>query len=293
MMKQTTNEIIMIKPHAFKFNFETAVNNVYQKNLNEGEEIIQKKASEEFENMVEMLKKRGVKVNVLEDFETPETPDSIFPNNWFSTEVQHLVIYPMFAENRRAEVGKFFESVKNLNEDKEVLDFRGEGILEGTGSMVLDRVNRVAYASISARTEEALFEKFCEILGYEKITFTSYQDEMPIYHTNVMMSIGTELAFLAYELIEEKSRDYVYEKLNQSHEVIKLNSEEVKAFGGNLLELEGENGRFLLMSKTAYEMFSREKIEKIEEYLDILSVDVSTIENYGGGSVRCMVAEIF
>lgn len=292
-MKQTTNEIIMIKPHAFKFNFETAVNNVYQKNLNEGEEIIQKKASEEFENMVEMLKKRGVKVNVLEDFETPETPDSIFPNNWFSTEVQHLVIYPMFAENRRAEVGKFFESVKNLNEDKEVLDFRGEGILEGTGSMVLDRVNRVAYASISARTEEALFEKFCEILGYEKITFTSYQDEMPIYHTNVMMSIGTELAFLAYELIEEKSRDYVYEKLNQSHEVIKLNSEEVKAFGGNLLELEGENGRFLLMSKTAYEMFSREKIEKIEEYLDILSVDVSTIENYGGGSVRCMVAEIF
>lgn len=292
-MKQTTNEIIMIKPHAFKFNFETAVNNVYQKNLNEGEKIIQKKASEEFENMVEMLKKRGVKVNVLEDFETPETPDSIFPNNWFSTEVQHLVIYPMFAENRRAEVGKFFESVKNLNADKEVLDFRGEGILEGTGSMVLDRVNRVAYASISARTEEALFEKFCETLGYEKIIFTSYQDEMPIYHTNVMMSIGTELAFLAYELIEEKSRDYVYEKLSQSHEVIKLNSEEVKAFGGNLLELEDENGRFLLMSKTAYEMFSREKIEKIEEYLDILSVDVSTIENYGGGSVRCMVSEIF
>lgn len=292
-MKQTTNEIIMIKPHAFKFNFETAVNNVYQKNLNEGEKIIQKKASEEFENMVEMLKKRGVKVNVLEDFETPETPDSIFPNNWFSTEVQHLVIYPMFAENRRAEVGKFFESVKNLNADKEVLDFRGEGILEGTGSMVLDRVNRVAYASISARTEEALFEKFCETLGYEKIIFTSYQDEMPIYHTNVMMSIGTELAFLAYELIEEKSRDYVYEKLSQSHEVIKLNSEEVKAFGGNLLELEDENGRFLLMSKTAYEMFSREKIEKIEGYLDILSVDVSTIENYGGGSVRCMVSEIF
>ena len=223
MKKNITNKILMVRPVSFTFNEETAVNNHYQKKDNKPIQEIQNNALTEFDNMVEKLKKTGIDVKVMQDTKKPHTPDSIFPNNWFSTHYSNtVVLYPMFAENRRLErtdnLYDYFDETDNLN----VVDYsslENENIfLEGTGSLVLDRKNKKAYCSLSERANEKLLDIFCKDAGYKKIAFHSYQtvDEKrkPIYHTNVMMAMGENYAILCADSIDNlKERENVIREL--------------------------------------------------------------------------------
>lgn len=306
MYKHSTNQVVMIKPAGFMFNAETAVNNAYQNNDNADLTEVQKKAYEEFEGLVKALEERGVTVNVLEDTAEPSTPDSIFPNNWFSThEGGIMAVYPMFAENRRLEIEKFRGAVEDIAEksfeDAEtfrIFDYSRNTaknrILEGTGSMVIDRKNKVAYCTLSPRAEEKLFRQFCEDTGHTPVVFEAFQDGTPIYHTNVLMGIGEKKAIICLDSIREDQRDMVRQSLEEGgNDIIEITLDQVKHFLGNTLELKGKDGQFIAMSKTAYDALTEEQRQKIEETTPILAHDISTIEYYGGGSVRCMIAEIF
>jgi len=305
MKTNITNKILMVRPISFAFNEQTAVNNHYQKKDNKPIQEIQNKALIEFDNMVEKLKKIGIDVKVMQDTKEPHTPDSIFPNNWFSTHYSNtVVLYPMFAENRRLErtdsIYDYFDRVDNLN----VVDYsslENENIfLEGTGSLVLDRKNKKAYCSLSQRANEKLLDIFCEDSGYQKIAFHSYQtvDEIrkPIYHTNVMMAMGEDYAILCADSIDDlKERENVIKELeSDGKEIVYINEYQVEHFLGNAIELiNKENVKICVMSSTAYSVLSPEQKNIIEKYDVIVPVDVHTIERYGGGSARCMIAELF
>lgn len=306
MHQHTTDQVVMIRPVAFHFNAETAVNNAYQYNDNAHPEDIQKRAIQEFDKLVDALRERGVTVNVLEDTKEPATPDSIFPNNWFSShEGGTMVVYPMFAENRQAEIAKFRDQVEEINRKSfkdepffKVIDYSHnrdrDKILEGTGSIVIDRKNKVAYCALSPRADKDLFEAYCKDLGLEPISFTAHQDGVVIYHTNILMGIGAKKAMVCLESIEEDMRDVVKAKLEEGgNEVIDLTLDQIKAGAGNTLELEGKDGTFIAMSQAAYDSLREDQIKKIEETTPILAADISTIEYYGGGSVRCTIAEVF
>ena len=303
MNKQITNSILMIRPIKFNFNEETAVNNHYQHKNNIKVEAIQTRALKEFDAFANLLKQKGVNVHVIEDTLLPPTPDSIFPNNWFSThEYKKLVIYPMFAKNRRMEIAKFKNKLIDIVGEKniEIIDYSEkakDGIfLEGTGSIVLDRKNKKAYCSLSPRSDKNLFLEFCNDLGYKPVSFTSYQDGNEIYHTNVMMGIGENKAIICLDCIEDSDeRKKVIDELKENNkEIIEISLEQVKHFLGNVLEVEGkDNKRYIVISQTAYNSLTKEQIRAIEKDTDIICADVSTIEYYGGGSVRCMLGEIF
>lgn len=307
MYKHSTNSIVMVRPIAFKYNAETAVNNIYQNNDDTDVNIVQEQALEEFDNMVKALRDKGVNVNVLQDNLDPPTPDSIFPNNWFSThEGGTLVIYPMFAENRQEEIFKFKDEVMNISfensKDSEfftVIDYHRNRdknqILEGTGSMVIDRKNKVAYCALSARADEELFVKFCQDTGHEPVFFQAKQDGEVIYHTNILMGIGQKNTLICLDSIEEAKRDLVIKKLEEGgNNIIDLSFEQIKAGAGNTLELVDKDGKnFIVMSLNAYNSLTDDQIKEIEKSTEILAVDINTIEYYGGGSARCMMAEIF
>lgn len=301
MYKHLTNKLLMIKPIQFQFNVETAVNNHYQHSDDQKLEIVQKKALEEFDNFVKKLENVGIEVKVIDDTLNPSTPDSIFPNNWFSThEDKKVVLYPMYANNRRLEVFKFKDEMLKYVKPCEIIDYTKEALenvfLEGTGSIVLDRKNKKAYCSLSPRSDRKLFEKFCKELGYKGVVFTSYQDGEKIYHTNVMMSVGENKAVICLDCITDiKERENVVKELKDGNkEIIEISLEQVKNFLGNVLEVKGKDEkRYLVMSKTAYDSLTLEQKNKIEKDTEILCADVSTIEYYGGGSVRCMLAEVF
>lgn len=307
MYKHSTDEVVMIKPAGFMFNAETAVNNQYQNQDDKDPKVVQERALKEFNNLVSMLEERGVKVNVLEDTVSPSTPDSIFPNNWFSThEGGTMVIYPMFAENRRLEITKFRDQVEKIAIEKQkdeefftIIDYSKNDvrnkILEGTGSMVIDRKNKVAYCTLSPRADKDMFVKFCEETGHEPVFFTAYQDGAPIYHTNVLMGIGEENVLICLESIAEEDRERVKESLIKGgNNIVDITLDQVKAFLGNTLELKGKDGKnFIAMSEVAYQALTPEQKEQIEKSTEILHADIGTIEFYGGGSVRCMIAEIF
>lgn len=300
-----TNKILMVRPICFGYNEETAINNHYQKKDNNSPELIQEKALYEFDKAVSDLKNIGIDVKVLQDTKNPHKPDSIFPNNWFSTHLNNKVIlYPMFAKNRRLErrndIYNFFEN-KNI---LEVLDYskaENENIfLEGTGSLVLDRKNRKAYCSLSERADEKLLDIFCKDMYYKKVAFTSYQtvdnERKAIYHTNVMMAIAEKYALICAKAIDDKKeRDKVINELKSNNkEIIFITEKQVENFLGNTIELKDKNNNsILVMSTTAFKVLTSEQKSIIEKYSIILPVDVPTIEKYGGGSVRCMIAELF
>lgn len=300
-----TNRILMVRPIAFTYNEETGADNLYQKNDNQDRKILEEKAEKEFDTLVEKLRSESIEVLVIQDSLTPHTPDSIFPNNWFSThEDNKVVLYPMYAENRRLErTDKIFEFVKEKNQTEKIdfTKYENEGkFLEGTGSMCLDRKNKIAYANISKRTDKELFEKFCEKLGYKGISFSGSQIvngiKAPIYHTNVMLTIGEEYAIVYLSAIEdEKEREIVKNSLvNSGKKIIEISGEQTKNFLGNAIELRKKDGsKILVMSKTAYDSLDDEQKNIIEESAKIVYSDIPTIENYGGGSVRCMIAEFF
>lgn len=308
-MSQSTSSILMIRPVAFRLNEQTATNNFYQKAL-EGlsHEQIQENALNEFDTFVDKLRNHGVEVIVVEDTSEPSTPDSIFPNNWVSFHEDGRVgIYPMFAENRRLERRNEILEILDEEYDFEVvetIDFSGYEnqnlFLEGTGSMILDRENGIVYAAISERTDETILDDFCSKFGYKKVTFIANQSvdgkRLPIYHTNVMMSVGSDLAIVCAESIDKpEQRDLLINSLEQTgKEVILITEEQENQFAGNMLEVESQDGqKFMVMSKAAHNSLISSQIEAIEKYYPILSSPLDTIEALGGGSARCMMAEVF
>lgn len=310
MFKQSTNEVVMIRPVGFHFNAETAVNNIYQSNDGTDSDTIQEKALKEFDELVEKLEAKGVKVNVLQDTEEPATPDSIFPNNWFSThEGGLMVVYPMFAENRQNEIYKFRDQVEDVVREAQkdeklvkIFDYSKnrdrEQILEGTGSMVIDRKNRISYGSLSSRLNKKIFEQWGKDTDHEVVIFESYQDEAQeelIYHTNILMGIGEKNALVCLEAIEEESRETVRTKLEEGgYNIVELRRDQLKVGLGNTLELKDKEGNnFIVMSEQAYDSLDEKQKEQIEKETEIVYSDIYNIEYYGGGSARCMIAEIF
>ena len=305
--KQITNTVLMIEPVSFGYNYQTAKNNFFQQNDSVSVESIQEKAKEEFRNMVEKLRKFGINVLVVKDTEQPHTPDSIFPNNWISFHSDgKVVLYPMYAENRRVERREdILDSIEKegfiINEIIDYSRAEEEDIfLEGTGSMVLDRTNEIAYAAISERTNEELFIEFCEDLEFSPVVFHSTQEKngkrYPVYHTNVMMSVAEDFAIICKESIQDvKERKLVIDFLQTTKkEVIIISEEQMNHFLLNNLQLENDKKeRFLVMSNTAYQSLNAGQINAINKYSQILVFDIPTIEKYGGGGVRCMLAEIF
>lgn len=308
MNKQFTHTILMIEPVDFRFNTQTAVNNYFQTKVEEVEATAQENALKEFKGMVSKLREHGVNVVVLQDTLTPHTPDSIFPNNWISFhENKMIALYPMFAENRRVERRE--DEVLELLMEKgfdadEIMDYSSaeedEIYLEGTGSIILDRVNKIAYAAISPRTDEELFIEFCEDFEYSPVIFEAMQtvngERMQIYHTNVMMCVGDEYAVICLSTLDDKvDKKNVVDHLKKSgKEIIDITEEQMHKFAGNMLQVGGMGAsKYLVMSQTAFESLTQEQIAQIEKFNPILTVDIHTIETLGGGSTRCMMAEVF
>ena len=307
MQNQTTNTILMIEPVSFGYNEQTAVNNYFQQKINSNIDDIQSLALSEFRNMVENLRANGINVLVIKDTEQPHTPDSIFPNNWISFHTDgQVVLYPMFAENRRLERRKDIldELIQKGCSVKNIDDFtfweEQRLFLEGTGSMVLDRENRIAYAAISERTDKSVFLQFCKVFEYEPIYFLANQtvknQRLPVYHTNVMLSIGDKYAVVCLESIDnELEREQVMISIEKNgKEIIPITEEQMHKFAGNMLQIENNIGELLLvLSQTAYDSLDKMQIEKLSSYNKLVKILVPTIEKVGGGSVRCMMAEIF
>lgn len=307
-MNQTTNTIVMIRPVAFRMNEQTAVNNYYQKVLdNLLPATVNAKAQEEFDAYVEKLREIGVNVIVVDDTVNPDTPDSIFPNNWISFhESGDVVLYPMFAENRRLERR---EDILDLLEEKgfvinDIMDYTSAEedniFLEGTGSIILDRANEIAYCALSPRADAELFIEFCEDFEYTPIIFEAFQnvdgERRHIYHTNVMMCIAETFAVICADCIDDKAeRKMVLEALKKSgKEVIFITEDQVNNFAGNMLQVRGTNDeRFLVMSNAAYQSLTQDQIAKIEKHCKIVHASLDIIEACGGGSARCMMAEVF
>jgi len=307
-MNQTTNTILMVRPISFRANEQTAVNNYYQKVMDDVDQsTLQLQAQEEFDAFVEQLRSFGVNVIVFEAKDGLDTPDSHFPNNWISFHENGTVgLYPMFAENRRMERR---EAVLDLLESKgytidNIVDYTSAEeenlFLEGTGSLLLDRVNRKAYCALSARADEELLIEFCEDFEYTPIVFTAYQTvegkRLPIYHTNVMMCLGETFAVICLESIDDKSeRKNVIQHLKEDKkEIIDITESQMQQFAGNMLQVKGKNDkRYLVMSKAAHESLTKSQISKIESHCEIISSDLKIIEACGGGSARCMMAEVF
>lgn len=308
MNKQTANTILMIEPVAFTYNEQTAVNNYFQQQPGSTDATSsQTLALAEFKNMVEVLKKHGIRVITIQDTLEPHTPDSIFPNNWVSFhEDGRLVLYPMYAENRRTE--RRDDLIDILEEQgficQSVIDYSDKEqnniILEGTGSMVLDRVNKIAYATLSPRTDKTLFELFCKDLGYTPHSFTSYHtvegERKVIYHTNVMMCVGSQYVVVCLEGLDNPTeREALENCIKQSGKVvIPITEEQMNHFAGNMLQVENDEGKlFLAMSETAYNSLDPDQLILLDKYNEILHMPIPTIETLGGGSVRCMMAEVF
>ena len=306
-MEQITNAILMVRPVAFRMNEQTAVNNFFQEKLKLKNEEINKMAQEEFDSFVKKLDSVGVNVVVVNDKKELDTPDSIFPNNWVSFHQDGTaVVYSMFAENRRRERRvDFFEELESKGfKINEVLDYtkaEDEGVfLEGTGSMILDRENQKAYCAFSPRADEDLLIEFCEDMEFTPVIFSAYQDvngkRKPIYHTNVMMCVADEFAVICLDCIDDKKeRNSVKRHLKEDgKEIIEITESQVHEFAGNMLQLKDTNDiKYLVMSTTAHKSLSRDQIRRIEKHCEILSSDISTIETCGGGSARCMIAEVF
>ena len=307
-MKQTTNSILMIRPVAFRMNEQTAVNNYYQKVLDTLlPATVNAKAQEEFDNFVEKLENVGIDVTVVDDILDPDTPDSIFPNNWISFhENADVAMYPMFAENRRLERR---EEILDLLEEKgfqienivDYTDAEEDGFyLEGTGSLLLDRANGKAYCALSPRADEELFIEFCEDFDMQPILFEAFQtvdgERKLIYHTNVMMCLGESFAVICADCIDDKKeRKMVLENLKQDgKEVILITEQQVNNFAGNMLEVRGaKDKRYIIMSAAAHQSLTSKQIEQLQKHGEILYSSLDTIEACGGGSARCMMAEIF
>lgn len=304
---QVTNTILMIRPVNFRMNEQTAVNNYFQENTGDSNVSINRKAQQEFDAMVDILKYKGVNVIVIDDLKEADMPDSIFPNNWVSFHADGTVgLYPMFAENRRKErredilyrieaEGFHIENIMDYSSAEE------QGIfLEGTGSLLLDRVNSIVYCALSDRAHEELVIEFCEDFDCLPVIFTANQtvggQRLPIYHTNVLMCLAETFSVICLDTIDDKKeRKNVLHHLKESgKEVITITEEQMHHFAGNMLQVLGENEqRYLVMSTQAYTSLTPVQIKSIEKHCEIIHSSLNIIETCGGGSARCMMAEVF
>ncbi len=293
----------MIRPAAFGFNAETAANNYFQADPGSPADLLQQKALAEFDRMVSVLKKQQIEVLVIEDTPVPPKPDAIFPNNWFSTSPEgKLFVYPMYAPSRRAEkredILQWLAKEFVVTDVQDWSEYEAEGrFLEGTGSMVMDHENKMIYAAVSERTNLSVLEKFATANGYQAIAFLATdQHGQPVYHTNVMMALGDRFCVLCEEAIDEEWELIAVRQLLEStgHAIIPVTRAQMHAFAGNLLPVKNANGEtFLVLSQRAFESLVEMQKEMLEAYATLLPVAVPTIEEVEGGSVRCMMAEIF
>ncbi|MFQ3236182.1 MAG: hypothetical protein ACI9C4_001753 [Paraglaciecola sp.] len=298
--RQSPSSIVMIRPHHFNPNPETLADNGFQGLSNDAEkENISKLAYLEFTQAVELIKNSGINVHLFED-ESHHTPDSVFPNNWFSTHPEgKIVLYPMYAPNRRKERrSDIIQMLKYEYEVCEVVDYSSseqDGLyLEGTGAVVIDHLDRVAYMIPSNRGNSILFERFCRQFNFEPFVFTALDlNDDPIYHTNVFMSIGTDFAVLSLQMIPDVTQreKIVYYLSRSGRDIIDISAEQVYQFAGNCIELSGDNGKILVVSSNAFNSLTKAQIATIEKSAILLPLNVGTIE-LAGGSVRCMIAAI-
>ncbi|OBX21919.1 MULTISPECIES: citrulline utilization hydrolase CtlX [Bizionia] len=306
-MSQTTNTILMIRPVHFRMNEQTAVNNYFQEEIDLKNAEINTKAQEEFDAFVNKLRAVGVSVIVENDIKSLNAPDSIFPNNWVSFhENGDVALYPMFAKNRRVErrediLLRLEEAGFKIENIIDYTEAENEGVfLEGTGSLLLDRTNKKAYCALSARADEDLFIEFCEDFDYAPMLFTAFQTvegkRLPIYHTNVMMCLAEKFAVICLDSIDDKKeRKSIVKSLKEDGKsIIAITEAQMHQFAGNMLQVQGHlNQRYLVMSKAAHDSLTVAQINEIEKHCPILSSSLETIETCGGGSARCMMAEVF
>ncbi len=302
MAEQISTEIMMVRPKHFGFDLATASSNSFQNSDGaDAKEAISKTAIQEFDAAVQRLRTHGVKVHVIEDTEQPVKPNAVFPNNWVSFHDGQVLLYPMEAVNRRWERRE--DILDELQESgiaiDEVLDISGfeeeEKYLESTGSLVLDYKHKLAYACISSRTNREVLDKFCEITGFEPVLFEAFdRDGVAVYHTNVLMCIGTGYAVICADAIPEVQRNEVLETLRKTgHEVVTLTMEQMYSFAGNMLEVADESGNsILVMSGTAMKSLNLDQKEQLSNHAKLLALNIPTIEKYGGGSVRCMMCRL-
>ena len=307
-MSQITNNILMVRPTGFTYNEETAVNNHFQnpiKNINSKK--VTENAIREFDEMVALLGNKGVSVHVVDPKGNKNNPDAVFPNNWFSIhEDGTRIIYPMFAKSRRKERNSdIFKSLEknilfNLKKNIDLTFYEDENLfLEGTGSMVLDRVNKIAYATLSERTSLKVLRDFSKTMRYKMVYFDSFHDskdkKSPIYHTNVMLTVGNHFAVVCPNTIRDRIEKF---KLMESFEisgkeVVEISISQMNNFAGNILQVMGSKTPLIVMSKTAFNSMDKPQISRLEKYGELISPSLETIETYGGGSARCMMAELF
>ena len=300
-MSQITKNILMIRPLSFGFNNDTSNDNYFQKNVDHlTKSKIKSNALKEFENMCSILRKNSINVVVLEN-DNKNLTDDVFPNNWISFHGDKYIIHSMFAKSRRAEKNTSFINMLALkNFDYELLNdyskYEGNNMhLEGTGSVVLDRINKVAYCSISKRSNLKLFNIFCNDIGYNPIPFKSYDSRGDlIYHTNVMMCVGDDFALICYESIKDaKERKQVKTFLEKSGKtIITISLKQVDSFAGNIIQLGDNEHKIIVISKFAYNSLNEDQKNKLSKESKIISIPIPTIQTCGGGSVRCMIAEL-
>ena len=302
---QTASTVLMVEPIAFGYNAQTAENNYFQ--VEQKDADIQTKALEEFNNFANKLKSKGINVISVKDTLEPHSPDSIFPNNWVSFHNDgKVVLYPMFAPNRRVERRTdILETLKvkgfEITEIEDLSHFENQQkFLEGTGSMIFDHDHKIAYGSVSLRLDEELFRQFCTKFGFRPVVFHSYQnaggERLPIYHTNVMMCVADQFVVICLDCIDDElEREKVQEVIKSTgKEIIEISEDQLQQFAGNMLQVQNEAGeKFLVMSESAYRSLTAQQISAIEKYCEIIYSDLNTIETNGGGSARCMLAEVF
>lgn len=304
MSGQISSHILMVRPANFGYNAETAKNNAFQKkDTRNSAENIKKAAIQEFDQFVKTLQGAGVDVTVIQDTETPLKPDAVFPNNWVSFHQNAAVItYPIYSPLRRLERRE--DIIEQLGERFIIKDryhlenSESHGLyLEGTGSVILDRVHKLAFACLSERTNADLLDKFCVIIGYEKVLFHAVDaNGIPIYHTNVMMAIGETFVVICMETIRDPDHAHALRRLFtlKGKEIVEISLAQMSAFAGNMLQVRNQEGNsILVMSSQAYHSLRKDQISKILQHTQILHSPIDTIETYGGGSARCMMAEIF
>ena len=300
-IQQSTNAILMIRPHRFYPNPETAADNAFQQDIVADQMLaVSAAARSEFDRAVEQLRGAGVTVEVVDDTATPQKPDAVFPNNWFSTHHDgRVALYPMYSAARRKERRlDVIDTLRAHYRITEVVDYSGEETegrsLEGTGSLVLDHVHKIAYASLSHRTHPEVLKKFCRDFGYEPVTFRSESEPgRPIYHTNVMMCVGSEFALIGLENIPDEAERIGVQNLLEASgkEVIELRPAQIEEFAGNAIELHNDREKLLVLSTRAAAALTSAQQAAIERFARLLPLSLPTIE-LAGGSARCMIATI-
>lgn len=300
---QTTSHLLMIRPTAFGFNPETAQTNVFQKKASDFSEEIHKKALAEFDYMVELLRKEDLNVMVIDDTIEPYKPDAVFPNNWITTHQEGvIVLYPMQAPNRRVErrtdIVEILQKQYKVHNVVNLSHYESKGkFLEGTGSMIFEHTHKIVYASLSSRTSTEVLDRFCSSMRFQPITFQALDEfDKPIYHTNVLLSVGDKFVIICMDAIKEPSdqEDLIASFRKTQKEIFKISYEQMKNFVANCLEVKNNKGeRILILSERAYKHIDDSQKKRLENYVKLLPCPLDTIETYGGGSARCMIAEIF